>query len=362
MRSGSSATCVWQDLDGDVAIEAACRGPGRLRPSRRRRVWQGCRRSPDGGRQSAWLVWRHCSHQCVISWHDRSVILRALVPAVLFAALLPALEAGTRVSPVAQETRILHIRVTVNDPDGRTRAVPRHALLISDNPATNAPRRVVTSLEGTVDVRLRPGNYTIESEEPLVFQRRSYEWRQTVDVPAGRDPSLNLTAANAVTVETSQTETLAAGESSPSELLMEWQGNVVNLWSPTARGAGFVLDRRGLILTNERVVSARPGRGAIQRDEESPWTGPCEGPRQERRRDSDRPVGGRVDPAGQTRVRAGRHVRSQGRAGRLRDRCVGPRLEDAALRPADARGGAGDCLRHSHRQRGRGRADPGRQR
>ena len=44
-------------------------------------------------------------------------------------------------------------------------------LLISDNPATGAPRRVVTSLEGTVDVRLRPGNYTVESDEPLVFQR-----------------------------------------------------------------------------------------------------------------------------------------------------------------------------------------------
>jgi hypothetical protein len=37
---------------------------------------------------------------------------------------------------------------------------------------------------------------------------------------------------------------------------MAWRGNVVNLWSDTARGAGFVLDRRGLILTNERVVGA----------------------------------------------------------------------------------------------------------
>ena len=49
---------------------------------------------------------------------------------------------------------------------------------------------------------------------------------------------------------------MAAGQSAPSELLMAWQGNVVNLWSDTARGAGFVLDRRGLILTNARVAGA----------------------------------------------------------------------------------------------------------
>ena len=106
-----------------------------------------------------------------------------------------------------------------------------------------------------MDVRLRPGNHTIESDEPLVFQGRSDQWRQTVD-SVGRDASVNMTAANAVTAETSQSETLAPGQASPSELLMEWQANVVNLWSATARGAGFVLDRRGLILTNERVVGS----------------------------------------------------------------------------------------------------------
>ena len=98
---------------------------------------------------------------------------RAFVAVLLFAALA---------TTAAQESRILHIKVTVTDADGRNRPVPRHALLISDNPVTGAPRRVVTSLEGTVDVRLRPGNYTIESDEALVFQGRAYEWRQTVDV------------------------------------------------------------------------------------------------------------------------------------------------------------------------------------
>ncbi len=174
------------------------------------------------------------------------MIHRSLVGVLLVALLAPL---------ASQELPALHIKITVGDADGRVRPVPRHALLISDNPATGAPRRVVTSLEGTVDVRLRPGNYTIESDEPLVYQGRSYQWRQILDVAAGRDTTLDFTAANAEIEETSRSPTMAAGQS-PSELLMAWQGNVVNLWSDTARGAGFVLDRRGLILTNERVVGA----------------------------------------------------------------------------------------------------------
>jgi S1-C subfamily serine protease len=174
------------------------------------------------------------------------VIHRILVGGLLFALWAPL---------VAQELAVVHIRVTVADADGRVRPVPRHALLISDNPATAVPRRVVTSLEGTVDVRLRPGNYTIESDEPLVYEGRSYQWMQTLDVPAGRDTTIELTAANAEVEDTSRSATMTAG-SSPSELLMAWQGNVVHLWSDTARGAGFVLDQRGLILTNARVAGA----------------------------------------------------------------------------------------------------------
>jgi S1-C subfamily serine protease len=175
------------------------------------------------------------------------VIHRTLVAGLLFALWAPL---------PAQELRVLHIKITVADADGRVRPVPRHALLISENPTSRVPRRVVTSLEGTVDVRLRPGNYTIESDEPLVYQGRSYQWMQMFDLPVGRDTTLDFTAANAEVKETSRSATMAAGESSPSELLMAWQENVVNLWSDTARGAGFVLDRRGLILTNERVVGA----------------------------------------------------------------------------------------------------------
>src|SRR5216117_1173702 len=94
----------------------------------------------------------------------------------------------------AQTLSVLHIKVVVVDADGKMTPVPRHALLISDNPATAPPRRIVTALDGTADVRLRPGNYTVESDQPVAFHGKTYQWTQMVDVAAGRDAVLELTA------------------------------------------------------------------------------------------------------------------------------------------------------------------------
>ena len=69
---------------------------------------------------------------------------------------------------------------------GRRCPIARHALLISDNPATSTPRRIVTAPDGTADVRLRPGNYTVESDEPVAFNGKGYQWTQTIDITAGR--------------------------------------------------------------------------------------------------------------------------------------------------------------------------------
>jgi S1-C subfamily serine protease len=146
---------------------------------------------------------------------------------------------------------VLRIKVTIVDADGRARPVPRHALLISENPTSNTPQRVVTALDGTAEARLRPGNYTVESDEPLNFQGKAYEWRQTLDVVPGRPASLELTAGNAQIEAAASSSPSASGASG---LLLDWANSVVSLWSPTALGSGFLIDARGLIATNQRLV------------------------------------------------------------------------------------------------------------
>jgi S1-C subfamily serine protease len=174
-------------------------------------------------------------------------MVRALVIATIFFVIPRAAS--------AQPLSVLHIKVVLVDADRKATPVPRHALLVSDNPATAPPRRIVTALDGTVDVRLRPGNYTVESDQAVVFQGKAYLWTQTLDIAAGRDAALELTAANAeVEPVTATTASAAQTEADPSALLMQWQDSVVAIWTPTTHASGFVIDANGLIATNQRLI------------------------------------------------------------------------------------------------------------
>lgn len=152
--------------------------------------------------------------------------------------------------------RILQIRIVLPDADGRLTPVPRHRLLISDNPVTASPRLVITDLDGTATVRLRPGSYTVESDLAVALHGKSYSWTEQVTVAAGKDASLELTAENAQ-VEAAAGSTTGSAPATGSDaafFLRKWQDSVVALWTPTTRGSGFVIDANGLIVTNQRIV------------------------------------------------------------------------------------------------------------
>ncbi len=180
-------------------------------------------------------------------------MMKPMLRAIVLATLVFAIPCVGRAQPVS----ILHIKVVVTDAQRRTMPVPEHALLISDNPSTSAPRRVVTGLDGTVDVRLRPGNYTVESDEPMAFEGKSYQWTQTLDVVAGRDAVLELTSANA---EIGSAPAIDAASAHPgaslSSVLAQRQDAVVALWTPTAHASGFVIDANGLVVTSQRAIGA----------------------------------------------------------------------------------------------------------
>ena len=169
----------------------------------------------------------------------------------LVAAVL-TLEAVAQAQP-----SLLRVRITIVDASQQTRPVPRHALLISENPTSAAPQRMVTNGDGTAEIRLRPGNYTIESDEPLLFQGQTYEWRRTVDVPAGQTTTIDLNAGDAEVGSADALSASAPGSArNASGLLLDWQDSVVTIWSPLKRGAGFLIDARGLILTTQRLAAA----------------------------------------------------------------------------------------------------------
>ena len=167
--------------------------------------------------------------------------------------VLAILAVATPVAIAGQTLVVLHIRAVLTD---ATTPVPRHALIISDNPPTRETRRILTGLDGTATVRLSPGNYTVESDQPLVFQGKAYHWRQTLDIVAGRDSALDLTLANAVVepVAPGTTDADTSLKTDTSLLLRQWLDSVVQVWTPTTHASGFLVDATGLIATNQRVV------------------------------------------------------------------------------------------------------------
>ncbi len=178
---------------------------------------------------------------------DDDRMLRVWVLATLF--FIPHVSSS-------QTFSVLHIKIVLVDAERQATPVAHHALLISANPVSAAPRRIVTALDGTADVRLRPGNYTVESDQPVAFQGKAYQWIQTVDVAAGRDAVLELTSDNAEVeaVNPAATTSTTTPETDPSFLLPQWQQSVVALWTPSIRASGFLIDSKGLIATSQRIV------------------------------------------------------------------------------------------------------------
>ena len=257
---------------------------------------------------------------------------------------------------IAQQPTTLRIRITIVDADQQTRPVPRHGLLISENPTSAAPQLAVTALDGSAEIRLRPGNYTIESDQPLIFQGKSYEWTQTIDVRAGQATTLELNAANAQ-VEAAgarpASASAAVGETSnASALLLDWQNSVVAIWSPTKRGAGFLIDARGLIATNQRLV----GIAKTLEVQLSPTVKVAArvlvvGSRQERRDSLDRSEGRRLGASDETADPRAPGSRG-GEREALHHQLAGRRREEPGVRDGEADNRAHDPRRHPGGRRG----------
>jgi S1-C subfamily serine protease len=172
------------------------------------------------------------------------------------AGLLALLLAVTGAS-AGQATSLLRVTVTLQEPGQPPVPVARHVLLVSDNPATSEPRRLTTSAAGVVELRLRPGSYTVESDRPARFLGKGYQWTQYIDIVAGRDTQLALAIENAESVPLTTTADSGAAEKpeyDPYALLGKWQKSIAAIWSPTARATGFVVDARGFIATDQRSV------------------------------------------------------------------------------------------------------------
>lgn len=157
----------------------------------------------------------------------------------------------------ARQTGVLRISVVIVDLDGGAVPVPRAQLLISDNPSSREPWRVRTGADGSAEITLPAGSYTVESDVPVALGGRSFSWIETLDVPAGRETLLELTAANAA-VDAADAAAgpapAAVTHADGAVVLGRWQRSLAEIWTPARHATGFVVDARGLIATSDRAL------------------------------------------------------------------------------------------------------------
>jgi len=169
---------------------------------------------------------------------------------------------GLRLAMAQEVGANLTVSVIVVD-ELTPKPVPLTDFRISGSAGGAPPRIVRTDEKGNLSIALAPGQYVIESVQPLRFRDRTLRWKHAFSVETGKPTLLKLTDADA---EQSQNSP-ARQVSDEAKIYQSLRKGVVTVECDFGHGTGFVADPRGLIVTNEHVtektrwVSLRFDRG-----------------------------------------------------------------------------------------------------
>lgn len=154
----------------------------------------------------------------------------------------------------AQSPENVTFKVSVVDNDLNLKNVPKYSLVVQKIGDTIAsPTRLSTTNEGRAVFSLQPGYYTVSSEQPLIFQNRSFTWAVTFVVEKGGPNTFELSNDNAK-ISPLNTASIDRDMSRGGEMFNALRDGVVTVQGELEPGTGFIIDKSGLILTNQHVI------------------------------------------------------------------------------------------------------------
>lgn len=158
----------------------------------------------------------------------------------------PQLTQGT------QNAAKLKIKAAVVDNDLNVKPVPKLKLLLRSKVPDSPEISLSTNFDGTAEIDVPTGSYDLRTAQSLQFQGRHYSWVVSVTVPP-QGLVLDLSVDNAK-IEELTVSNPARRTDELTTLFQKFQPSVVTVWSEFGHGTGFLVDPKGLVLTNQHVI------------------------------------------------------------------------------------------------------------
>lgn len=146
----------------------------------------------------------------------------------------------------------VHVRVILVDKDLNQKPVP---FFVVDLKSAAKTVEVKTGLDGNVETQLPPGKYNVSSTKPAELGGKRFSWDIQITF-SGAQQNIDLTNDNAKIEEISLPANVPSkGPGDLTELFKRLKTTVVTVKSESGHGSGFFVDAKGLVLTNQHVVT-----------------------------------------------------------------------------------------------------------
>jgi S1-C subfamily serine protease len=131
--------------------------------------------------------------------------------------------------------------------------VPKLKLSVTEL-AGNTKLPLTTGFDGTADIVLPCTAYSVASDAPAEFVGKLFRWDVRVTLRAESLTKLELSNDNAQVSSSAHDQPAIRTQDSLTSLFKKHQSSVLTVWSEIGQGTGFLVDERGLVVTNQHVV------------------------------------------------------------------------------------------------------------